>query len=63
LQGIGFESDDLTGWNLAGQNLSNANLAGTKLIGDNLQGANFTNAKTGERPLPTPTFAGPPALR
>ena len=47
MQGIGLESDNLTGWDFSGQNLSNARFSSGTLTSANLSNATIAGADFG----------------
>ena len=58
LQGIGLDSNNMTGWNLSGQNLSNAGLSYGTLTNANLTGAKLSNAYLYSVTLTTANLTG-----
>ncbi len=58
LQGIGLESNNLTGWNFSGQNLANANLSYGTLTDANFTNANLINANLGSATLTDANLTG-----
>ena len=58
LQGIGLESNNLTGWNFSGQNLANANLSYATLTGANFTNASLINANLGSATLTDANLTG-----